>query len=249
MILVIGFNVDIQYDSFYFFSSSRTMNIGGDLLEKPTTEVEDSGSYWPGNPALPPPPAPRNTFLNSRVRSLMSLSLSLSFSLSFFLSYFKKKIPNLIDLETPHYHHHQHLVTLFLIVKCEVWCHSHFLIQFSLQHHHHCLLTKRNYLNRGDVAAACLPLQNLLVLDRQGLGKGKRYNIFSSHSNFMHKHCWGLIWMEFAEFEKSSCILLPWNFKNEDKSSGACSCRVISLRRMVQHRGWERLNLEWFSLA
>ena len=58
------------------FTSSRTMNMGGDLLEKPTTEVEDSGSYWPGNPALPPPPAPRNTFLNSQVRSLMSLSLS-----------------------------------------------------------------------------------------------------------------------------------------------------------------------------
>ena len=58
------------------FTSSRTMNMGGDLLEKPTTEVEDSGSYWPGNPALPPPPAPCNSYLNSRVRSLMSLSLS-----------------------------------------------------------------------------------------------------------------------------------------------------------------------------
>ena len=175
------------------------MNMGGDLLEKPTTEVEDSESYWPGNPALPPPPAPRNTFLNSRVRSLMSLSLSNS-------------------------------------------------IQPPTSSSLHCLLTKKNYLDRGGVAAAFLPLQNLLVLDRQGLGKGKRYNIFSSHSNFMHKHCWGLIWMEFAEFEKSSCILLPWNFKNEDKSSGACSCRVISLRRMVQHKGWERLNLEKFSL-
>ena len=160
------------------FTSSRTMNMGGDLLEKPTTEVEESGSYWPGNPALPPPPAPRNTYLN---------------------------------------------------------------------HHHHCLLTSRNYLNRGDVAAAFLPLQNLLVLDRQGLGKGKRYNIFSLHSNFKHRHCCGLIWMgpmEFADFEKSSCILLPWSFKNEDKISGVCSCRVISLRRMVQHRGWERLILE-----
>ena len=71
MIIVIGFNVYM-----ILFTSSRTMNMGGDLLEKPTTEVEDSGSYWPGNPALPPPPAPRNTFLNSQVRSLMSLSLS-----------------------------------------------------------------------------------------------------------------------------------------------------------------------------
>ena len=26
-------------------TSSRTMNMGGDLLEKPTTEVENSGSY------------------------------------------------------------------------------------------------------------------------------------------------------------------------------------------------------------
>ena len=81
------------------FTSSRTMNMGGDLLEKPTTEVEESGSYWPGNPALPPPPAPRNTYLNSRVRSLMSLSLSLSFSLSFFLSYYWKINPDLIDLK------------------------------------------------------------------------------------------------------------------------------------------------------
>ena len=175
------------------FTSSRTMNMGGDLLEKPTTEVEESGSYWPGNPALPPPPAPRNTFLNSRVRSLMSLSLSNSI-----------QPPTSSSLSSE----------------------------------------KRNYLNRGDVAAVFLPLQNLLVLDRQGLGKGKRYNIFSLHSNFKHKHCWGLFWMVPMEFEKSSCILLPWNFKNEDKSSGACSCRVISLRRMVQHRGWERLILE-----
>ena len=81
------------------FTSSRTMNMGGDLLEKPSTEVEDSGSYWPGNPALPPPPAPRNTCLNSQVRSLMSLSLSLSFSLSFFLSYYWKINPDLIDLK------------------------------------------------------------------------------------------------------------------------------------------------------